>query len=419
MPRRIAILTCVLAVIAGAPLACADAPDPEHDILVTFEDAGARAASSGMSAPYRNRKRYAMSADARRIARAVEDEYGLAAVDHWPIRSLGVYCFVYRVPEGADRDGMIDRLRADVRIESVQRLNEFETGTSEASDYDDTYANLQHGLATLDLVGAHRYSRGSGVRIAVIDSGADTNHEDLRGRIRKVEEFADNGARPDRFHGTAVTSVIAALANNAKGIVGVAPEADVELYVACWSGESDAAVCDSFSLAKAIDALLEEPPDILNLSLAGPEDPLLRRLLLRAYDDGVIIIAARKDDHVFPAGMAEVIDVGNSHPLSIGDQDTSQAMLRAPGERIIVALPDDNYDFRSGSSLAAAHVTGVVALLLAVEPDAGSDDIRSLLAESQIPSGAAMVSVNACRTLYLANNDFTCDAKPVRTSDAR
>ena len=409
MSRRLIQVLAAIS-LALAPVAVlAQHTDTDCDILVTFDNAGARTTTS--TAPYRARKRYAMTAEAKQQAKAVAAEYRLQQVDHWPIRSLDVYCFVYRVAAGDDREHVIDKLRADARVESAQELNVFETGAKPPSPYDDTYADLQHGLDTLDLTQAHRHSRGQGVRIAVIDSNVDTDHEDLKGHIRRIQDFAGGGSAPDRQHGTAVTSIIAASANNAKGIVGVAPEAKIELYVACWSdAESDIAICDSFTLAKAIDALLERPPDVLNLSLAGPADALLQRLLLKVHESNVVMIAARPDGKApsrqFPASMKEVIDVRSSESAA----DGPDWPIFAPGEQILVAVPDNAYDFRSGSSLAAAHVSGVVALLLAISPDADARTIKSLLEESQLDETAGQVSINACRALHLADRSLNCDS---------
>jgi len=406
--RRIEIIAALVLILAPTAV-IAQETDADRDILVTFDNAGARTTTS--SAPYRARKRYAMTAEAKQQAKAVAAEYRLQQVDHWPIRSLSVYCFVYRVAAGEDREHVIDMLRDDARVESVQALNVFKTGARPASGYDDTYAELQHGLDTLDLTRAHRYSRGQGVRIAVIDSNADTDHEDLKGRIRRMKDFASDGAAPDRHHGTAVTSVIAASANNAKGIVGVAPEAKVELYVACWSdATSDVAVCDSFTLAKALDTVLERPPEVLNLSLTGPADPLLRRLLLKAHESNIIVIAARpagsEPSQQFPASMEEVIDVGSSNLAVHG----SGKPIYAPGEQILVAVPDNNYDFRSGSSLAAAHVSGVVALLLAISPNTDTSTVKTMLEQSQLDEKSDRVSVNACKALHLADPSLNCDS---------
>ena len=87
-------------------------------------------------------------------------------MDHWPIKSLGIYCFVYRVPATADRDAVIASLRRDQRVESVQELQQFETRADRSFTYNDTYAELQAGLVALGVPQAHRYTRGAGVRIA-------------------------------------------------------------------------------------------------------------------------------------------------------------------------------------------------------------------------------------------------------------
>ena len=408
-------LLCVSVVVAVccASDAIAGNTDAERQILVTYVNEGARA--TGRGAPYRHRKRYAISAEARRHSAQVADEYRLTQLDHWPIRHLSVYCFVYRIADGDTRREVLDRLRNDARVESAQAMQEFETGIAESTLYDDTYASLQHGLATLDVSTAHRHSRGRGVRVAVVDSNVDVDHEDLQGRIHRIEHFPARDVTPDHKHGTAVASVIGAVANNAKGIVGVAPESSVEIYVACWSrADAKGAICNSFVLAKALDTLLDDPPDVLNLSLTGPDDELVSRLLRRAHQQGVIIVAARSttgnESHGFPANMQEVIGVGSSEsPLRNPSTDSyGPDCVFAPGERILVAIPDNAYDFRSGSSLAAAHISGVVALLLDIAPEADLDRIQSILEQSQQSGAGFAVSVNACEALQLADGTLDC-----------
>ena len=414
MKTRFLLLALALAAWLITAPAIAQNTDPLRDILVTFDNQGARARSTGISAPYRNRKRYSIAASARRDADDVRDEYSLVEVDHWPINSLSVYCFVYRVPSGADRNSIISRLEADERVESVQSLQEFETGMSTSGDYDDTYANLQHGLNVLNVNAAHRISRGQGIRVAIIDGDADTKHEDLRGQLSKIAVFTDDDARSNADHGTAVASIIGANANNAKGIVGIAPEARLELFVSCWSqAATDKAICDSFTLAKALDTLLEDPPNVLNMSLTGPFDPLLERLLAAVQAAGVVIVAARPAEpnsgNHFPASLDTVIDVGNStqRQTNSSTKTTSQE-LYAPGDQIMVAIPNDAYDFRSGSSLAAAHVSGAVALLLAVSPDLPLTAVLGYLRESQNLATSDAVSIDACMVLKLADQARTC-----------
>ena len=404
----------IVSVAAGTP-AFAQGNNPDRDILVTFDNQGARSAGAGINPPYRNRKRYSIAATAKRDSAAVKDDYALVEVDHWPIRSLSIYCFVYRIPEGQDRHAIIKQLRQDDRVESVQALQEFETRTGPVIPYDDTYAILQHGLRVLDVGAAHLVSRGHGVRIAIIDSDADLRHEDLKGRLKRISVLAGNADRTDAEHGTAVASVIGARANNATGIVGIAPEAKLQLFVSCWADpNSGNAICDSFTLAKALDTMLEDPPEVLNMSLTGPFDPLLARLLATAHSAGVVAVAARAaDDEIenrFPANLQSVIGVGNSElrpQIETGAPPASEEIY-APGNQIMVAVPNNSYDFRSGTSLAAAHVSGTIALLLAVSPDLPRQEVLSFLRESQMASKTDEMSINACIVLQLANGSGNC-----------
>lgn len=411
---RIALTMCLIVSVAYAD---DETDDSTRDILVTFENAGASATGSSFRAPYRNRKRYSISSSARRNATAIADEYQLTEVDHWPIRSLSVYCYVYRIPADQSREDVVRKLRSDERIESVQALLQFETGTSDSPQYNDEYVGLQHGLSQLGIAAAHDYSRGEGIRIAVIDSNADTRHEDLSGRIKKRSVFTHKDQVRDDSHGTAVTSVIGAVANNKLGIVGVAPAADIELLVSCWAEEDkSSAICDTFTLAKALDQLIANPPDVLNLSLTGPNDPLLARLLNAVLERGVIVVAADSgtgdSDTSFPAALDGVIGVRSAGAEAALKPVQGKQTVLAPGEKIMVALPDDNYDFRSGSSLAAAHVTGVIALLLAESPEQNNASVEQLLYESQKMNLANAESVDACMVLHLADGETDCPQRP-------
>ncbi len=401
--KTLACLLLFAALCGVAPAhAQSELPDPERDILVTFDNDGARVAHAGGGSPYRFRKRYAISREVRRLSKAVAAEHGLNEIDHWPIRSLSIYCFVYRVPDGIDRDALIAALASDKRVESAQRLQEFETRLDDG--YNDPYAGMQYPLRMLGIDAAHRYTRGAGVRVAIIDSFADDTHEDLTGRIALQENFASAGKSVDADHGTAVASVIGARSNNALGIVGVAPEAALEIYVSCWR-DDDRVVCDSFSLSKALDRVLADPPDVINLSLVGPRDRLLGRLIGKAVDAGIVVVSARNEDSDFPANMDEVIGIGR---ILGNDEQLAQDgdALFAPGDEIMVAIPEDQYAFRSGSSLSAAHVSGVVALLRSVFPEQPQESIRQTLSASQRTSP---LSISACEALAAVDNEIRCE----------
>lgn len=394
-------------------------PDASRDILVTIADEGARSVSTGVSAPYRKRKRYPLEAETLMTASRIADEYRLVEVDRWPIRSLSVLCIVYRVSADRDRDTVVRSLANDDRIESAQRLHAFETLGRPTRDYDDTYTGLQRSLDVMDVPAAHRFSRGTGVRVAIVDSHADAEHEDLSGQVQKMSLHLDAGALQDAGHGTAVASVIAATANNARGIVGVAPESVLEIYVACWREEAAPhAVCDSFTLARALDEIVDSRPDLLNLSVVGPYDQLLAELLHQVDRAGVVTVAARATDHRegadFPASLPRVIGVGSSDGYETGTVAGAVGSSRpgpgvlAPGTQIMVAVPENGYDFRSGSSLAAAHVSGVVALLLSASPNLSLDAVRASLQSSQRASERGWPAVNACVALQRIDGSVSC-----------
>jgi len=416
--RRLWIVAGLLAAGLCVPLAADADTESGRDILVTFDNRDARRSSAGAGPPYQNRKRYAVSARVKRLARRVAAEYALEEIDEWPIRSLGIYCSVLRVPPGADPKAVISKLEQDARVESAQPLQLFETGTSVAERYDDTYANLQYVLDELDIGSAHQYTTGAGVKVAIVDSNVDFEHEDLAGQLRRINRFERPDTKAESLHGTAVASVIGARANNARGIVGIAPDATIDAYVACWSGDRDkGAVCDSFTLSKALDTALEEPPDIINLSLNGPHDPLVSRLLRKAHRLGVVIVAARPNDasstEDFPASMREVIAVGvRGGPGDALANDTADKhpdgphpAILAPGERVLVAIPSDDYEFRSGTSLAAAHVSGMAALLLSLSPETAGDRVTELLEQTQRAG-----RIDACTLLQTTRTDLECAA---------
>src|SRR6202030_892738 len=123
---------------------------------------------------------------------------------------------------------------------------------------------------------AHPWSRGEGVKVAIIDTGVDIEHPDLRGSIAAAVNFVDADDaqfRRDR-HGTEMAGVIAAVANNGQGIVGIAPGARLFVFKACWQEQAgaDAAHCNSFTLARALSAAFDAHAQIINMSLAGPDD---------------------------------------------------------------------------------------------------------------------------------------------------
>ncbi len=378
------------------------APIATRQILVTFADRPTRRLPGAGSTRrgYSGRRNYETSPRSARLAAKLAREYDLEHVDGWPIELLGVHCVVYEVPAGRTTTEVIQRLVADPRVDSAQQMQLFEV-LGRAS-YDDPHFDLQHGLHSMQVEQAHQWSRGAGVRVAVVDTGVDVDHPELAGRVAIAENFVDDdalGFARDR-HGTAVAGIIASRAGNGLGIVGVAPLADVLALKACWEGDagSSPAVCSTFTLAKAISFAVRKRADVLNLSLTGPADALLSALLSEAIDQGVIVVSAlagdRRDLFGFPASLDRVIAVAASE----APKSTLPLGLRAPGDDVLTIRPGAAYDFMSGSSLAAAHVSGVTALLLERSPRLTHESIHRLL-EATSHSTETAVAVNACAAL--------------------
>ncbi|HJR12988.1 MAG TPA: S8 family serine peptidase [Rhodanobacteraceae bacterium] len=316
----------------------------------------------------------------------LQRNYGWRQLVGWPIKSLDLYCIVLQPAAGTSRDTLLAALGRDKRVQLAEPLQDFSVYASRRQDtreYNDPYAALQRGFVETDAGLAQAVTQGAGVDVAIVDTGADVRHPDLRGQIRDVHNLVDDDASTfDRdHHGTEVAGIIGAVADNHIGIVGMAPKARLSVYKACWyPSDSDAgARCNSFTLAKALAAVTDTNARIVNLSLGGPADPLLSRLLQRMLERHVVIAALPPDDSLdgFPADVPGVIVVSPS-----GNAADLPGVLNAPGNDILTTQPDGGYDFSSGSSMAAAQVSGIAALLVSLDPGLDERAIRDLLART-------------------------------------
>ena len=377
---------------------------PEQYIIAAIDnDAGAFIARAG-STPrgYDGIAAYGPSHSARQMMRAVETEYGLREVSAWPIEPLHMHCAVLEVPKGADRATLLATLAHDERIKLAQPLQSFATRTG---PYNDPYLDLQRGFEQMDVAGAHPWSRGEGVKVAVIDTGADTGHPDLLGNIAAAANFVDGDNlkfQHDR-HGTEMAGVIAAVANNGQGIVGVAPRARLLLFKACWQVErdADAARCNSFTLARALVAAFDAHAQIVNLSLSGPADPLLSELIREGLRRGVLFVGAA-GEFMHQPGVIEVASAGSAQTASA---------LYAPGSEILTLLPGGHYDFASGDSITTAQVSGVLALLLARNQALSAADAYRLLRDTSARNGGvgrATALIDACAAVVSLIGQGSC-----------
>jgi subtilisin family serine protease len=245
-------------------------------------------------------------------------------------------------------------------------------------------AAAQYVVNKLHLLEAHRINSGDDVLVAVIDSKIDTAHPDLSGVIAG-EYDALGAAATAHPHGTAMAGAIAAHSK----LIGVAPKVRL-LAVRAFSGSGETAQSTTFNVLKAIDWAASRNARIINMSFAGPPDAMLQEMLAKASARGIVLIAAVGNDGprsppLYPAADARVIGVTATDAddkLMPQANRGPQVALAAPGVEILAVAPDGRYQVTSGTSVAAAHVTGVAALLLAAKPKLTPAQVRASLIRS-------------------------------------
>ena len=257
----------------------------------------------------------------------------------------------------------------------------------------DQIRDQQWHLDYLDIEEAHRISRGAGVTVAVLDGGVDYTHPDLEGALLEGRTFA-GGSRGDGWedhngHGTAMATLIAGRGHgpdNRDGVLGIAPEAMILPVRVKGKGFTENA-----ALAQGIEWAIEHGADVINISLAGHDDPRVEEAINAALDAGIVIIAgagntANLDTEVtYPARYPGVVAVsgidrdGNFTEESVSGNEVA---LAAPAVDIVAGeLPDSGsrYGVATGTSNSAAIVSGVAALVKSKYPHLDAANIINRL----------------------------------------
>jgi len=292
----------------------------------------------------------------RRVAVRLARAHGLTVVDDWPMPLVGVDCFVLAVPAGRSAAALATSLSAEPSVAWSEPMNLY---TGQATHNDPLYL-AQPAAREWRLADLHKVATGRNVRVAVIDSRVESNHPDLAGQVAINQNFvADRSSAPEQ-HGTAVAGIIAAKADNDLGIAGVAPAARLMALRACWQAEASATLCDSLSLAKAMNFAITHSAQVINLSLSGPPDILLGKLVDVAERRRIAVVGAF--DRRLPGGGFPA-----SHPgvVAVADEtrgETPAGVFAAPGRDVPTTLPGARWGLVDGASFAAAHVSGLLAL---------------------------------------------------------
>jgi subtilisin family serine protease len=382
-------------------------------LLVAFTDNTINSVKGSASpSSYRQRGGYQGSTWSERITDQLADDYDLEKLTEWPMTEVGMHCVVYQLADKASLATAIERLSKDDRVEIVQTMNTFKT-KAQALSHNDPYFKLQTNMQQMQISLAHGRATGQGITIGMIDTGVDLDHPDLAGQVSTNQNFAKDISTSfsTDIHGTAIAGVMVARRDNATGIIGVAPNAKLVVLKACWPDKTDdiEAVCNSFTLALAVNTAIKAGVDVLNMSLTGPQDPLLAVLLNKAMAKGIIVVAADTGSAAdFPASLKDVISV-QSIKQHVPMPESLAENITAPGDKVLTTLPHGTYDFISGSSIAAAEVSGVVALLLEIKSDLTLADTHTILQKSKLVSKDGVITgVNANAALNALCETTAC-----------
>lgn len=315
-----------------------------------------------------------------------------------------------------------------------------------------------NGDGPMGITTAWAQTTGSETIVAVVDTGVDLSHPDLAPNMwRNPGEVAANGLdddgngvvddvhgadfvsgdgdpTDDNGHGTHVAGIIAARGNNGLGIAGVAWTARImaiKVLDAAGSGNMDA-------VARGVRYAIAHGARVVNLSLVGPAPgPALQQAIAEAQAAGVLVVAAAGNDHadddatpVYPASfpaenLIAVTSLGRSGALApSASWGRATIDLAAPGEAILSTAKGRREEIRSGTSMAAAQVSGALVLLASARPDLGWRELRvALLAgarRSTLPvasgrldvAGALRQVVPAARWRTLARRPAPATSRP-------
>jgi Subtilase family len=241
--------------------------------------------------------------------------------------------------------------------------------------------SAQYVLGKLEVEEAHRLATCKNIPIAVIDSEIDGSHPDLDGTIAKSFDPL-GGDKIPHDHGTAMAGAIAAHGK----LSGIAAGPQL-LAARAFDNNAGGAKGTSFAIYKSLQWAADNGARVVNMSFAGPVDSELHRFLVAAHDKGIVLVAAAgnagpKAAPMYPAADPDVIAVtatdSNDGLFAMANRGTYIAVA-APGVEILALAPGDAYQLTTGTSVAAAHVSGIAAMLLEEKPSLTPDQVRSII----------------------------------------
>lgn len=324
-------------------------------------------------------------------AETIAKEFGLELEQSEPLALLDIAMVRLRVPADESVDDIVTRMIADARIFAAQPNYVFTLQQSQSTEKA-TLFDLQYAPQRMKIDRAHEISRGGETIIAVIDTGADLTHPAFSTTDFEQFNAVDKPATAAEPHGTAIAGLIAAK----NDLMGIAPEAKLLLARAFAQTTDDRFLSDSFTLAKAIDWATSQNAQIINMSFAGPADPLLLKLIDALAEREILVVAAAGNNGIdappaYPAAHPKTIAVtatDQNDALYTSANRGIYVTVAAPGVDVLTPAPNNTYELSSGTSIATAHMSGILALLLSQSPGMSRTDLVAVLNQTADDTGA-------------------------------
>jgi subtilisin family serine protease len=312
--------------------------------------------------------------------------HGLVRVESQNFPLIGATIGLFRVTNNRPVDVVSREFAAEAGVRGVQFNMRYLLMQQKTSEGDPA----QYAVAKLRLPQAHKLAHGMNVTIAVIDSGIDTRHPELANTISDSFDALGSKEGP-HVHGTGIAGAIAAHSR----LMGSAPEARI-IAIRAFAPSSTGAESSSYTIIKSLNYAVLHGAQIVNMSFAGPKDPLIERGLIATAERGVLMIAAAgnagaKSPPLYPAANPNVIAVSGTDAqdrLFSASNRGVHISIAAPGTDVFLPAPDGKYQMTSGTSFSAAYVSGIAALILERNPALKPNDVRAILEKTARDLGA-------------------------------
>lgn len=342
--------------------------------------------------------------------------------------------YTLRFDPEIDLEQTINQLQSDPEIESASPNY---IGVIFSTPNDPNFS-AQWGLTKIQAPASWDITPGNNNSVvAVVDTGVDSNHEDLLNKtvsgydfvhvndwspyygcyINSQEDYQTRDSQPTDFHGhgTHVAGIAAANTNNSKGVAGTCPDCKIMPVRVAFAIQCDSVVYGVFETDDLADGIIyaaNNDADIISMSLGTQHSSLLQSAINYALNKGKVLVAAAGNSNTssttysYPAAYPNVLAVGattNTDSRASFSNYGSWVDLAAPGQNILSTTPQNTYSFASGTSMSAPFVSGLAGLILALKPEFSAAQISQALISGTDPLSASLQlgsgRINSLKTL--------------------